>query len=151
AGCPRTSWYFEAMARPTMSEEPPATKGMTTLIGFAGQACACAAPAQAATSTATAVLTIRFTDVLLMGFFKFTMSALSISDPEGPMRALLALALLVVAFSSAAQTYPNKPIRIIVPYAAGGTSDILARAIGPKLTEAWGQPVIVENKPGANG
>jgi tripartite-type tricarboxylate transporter receptor subunit TctC len=38
-----------------------------------------------------------------------------------------------------------------VPYAAGGTSDILARQIGPKLTEAWGQPIVVENKPGANG
>ena len=50
-----------------------------------------------------------------------------------------------------AQTYPNKPIRIVIPYAAGGTSDILARQIGPKLNEAWGQPVVIENKPGANG
>ena len=64
------------------------------------------------------------------------------------------MAILVVAFSVTgvfAQTYPSKPIRIIVPYAAGGTSDILARQIGPKLTDGWGQPVVVENKPGANG
>ena len=67
------------------------------------------------------------------------------------MRAGLALALLVAASSAAAQSYPNKPIRVVVPYAAGGTSDILARAIGPKLTESWGQPVVVENRPGANG
>ena len=50
-----------------------------------------------------------------------------------------------------AQAWPTKPIRIIVPYPPGGTSDILARAIGQKLTERWGQPVVVENKPGANG
>ena len=67
------------------------------------------------------------------------------------MRAGLALALLVAASSAAAQSYPNKPIRVVVPYAAGGTSDILARAIGPRLTESWGQPVVVENRPGANG
>ena len=66
------------------------------------------------------------------------------------MRALL-LVLAAVASTALAQTYPAKPIRLIVPYAAGGTSDILARQIGPKLTEAWNQPVIVENKPGANG
>ncbi len=63
----------------------------------------------------------------------------------------VAVAALAAALHAQAQQYPNKPIRIIVPYAAGGTSDILARQIGPKLTAAWGQPVIVENKPGANG
>jgi tripartite-type tricarboxylate transporter receptor subunit TctC len=69
-----------------------------------------------------------------------------------PFHAVLAgAAFAAFAATATAQTFPNKPIRIIVPYAAGGTSDILARQIGPKLTEAWGQPVIVENKPGANG
>ena len=69
------------------------------------------------------------------------------------MRAVLAISLTAIccASSALAQTYPNKAIRVVVPYAAGGTSDILARQIGPKLTESFGQPVIVENKPGANG
>ena len=61
------------------------------------------------------------------------------------------LIALFLAASPALAQYPNKNIRIIVPYAPGGTSDILARQIGPKLTDAWGQPVVVENKPGANG
>src|SRR6266571_9194058 len=51
----------------------------------------------------------------------------------------------------AAQTYPARPIRIIVPYPPGGTSDILARSLGEKLTGSLGQAVVVENKPGANG
>jgi tripartite-type tricarboxylate transporter receptor subunit TctC len=67
------------------------------------------------------------------------------------MKAFLGGLLLVLAGAATGQSYPNKPIRIVVPYAAGGTSDILARQIGPKLTDAWSQPVIVENKPGANG
>ena len=66
-------------------------------------------------------------------------------------RIAAALALAAVAGAAFAQAYPAKPIRIIVPFAAGGTSDILARAIGPKLTAAWGQPVVIENKTGANG
>src|SRR5258708_3496690 len=67
------------------------------------------------------------------------------------MKLPLAVFALFVSQLAFAQAYPSKPIRVIVPYAAGGTSDILARQIGPKLTEAWGQPVVVENKTGANG
>jgi tripartite-type tricarboxylate transporter receptor subunit TctC len=58
---------------------------------------------------------------------------------------------LLVAAPPARADYPDRPIRIIVPYTPGGTVDILARMIGPKLTEAWGQPVVIENRPGAGG
>ncbi|HTD89019.1 MAG TPA: tripartite tricarboxylate transporter substrate binding protein [Burkholderiales bacterium] len=50
-----------------------------------------------------------------------------------------------------AQTWPAKPIRVVVPYPSGGTSDILARMVGQKLTEAWSQQIIVDSRPGANG
>jgi tripartite-type tricarboxylate transporter receptor subunit TctC len=50
-----------------------------------------------------------------------------------------------------AQTYPAKAVRIIVPYPAGGTSDILSRLLSPKLNEVFGQPIVVDNRPGANG
>ena len=50
-----------------------------------------------------------------------------------------------------AQDYPTQPIRIISPYAPGGATDILPRLLAPKLQAALGQPIIVENKPGANG
>ena len=59
--------------------------------------------------------------------------------------------MFAAAPALAADAYPNKPIRIVVAYTPAGTTDILARAIGQKLTEAWGQSVIVDNRPGANG
>jgi tripartite-type tricarboxylate transporter receptor subunit TctC len=52
---------------------------------------------------------------------------------------------------AASTDYPNRPLRIIVPFTAGGGTDILARMIGKHLTEAWGQPVVVDNRSGANG
>jgi tripartite-type tricarboxylate transporter receptor subunit TctC len=57
----------------------------------------------------------------------------------------------VAAQADPAASYPNKPIRLIVPFATGGGTDLTARAIANELTKAWGQPVIVDNKPGANG
>ena len=64
---------------------------------------------------------------------------------------LLGLAALspVLAHAQPAASYPSKPIRIIVPFPAGGTTDLLARMLGQRMTTAWGQPVLVENKPGA--
>ncbi len=68
------------------------------------------------------------------------------------IRGCIALATLALATAGAfAQAWPAKPIRIIVPYPAGGTSDILARALGPEITKALGQQVLVDNKPGATG
>ena len=63
----------------------------------------------------------------------------------------LALCALSMPLQGIAQSWPVKSVRIIVPYPAGGTSDILARMLGQKLSEIWGQSIIVENKPGANG
>lgn len=65
--------------------------------------------------------------------------------------AALAASLALLAWPAVAQSYPAKPIKIVVPFPAGGTSDVLARLIGQKMTESWGQPVVVENKPGSSG
>src|SRR6188768_3327413 len=61
------------------------------------------------------------------------------------------LASLAPALPLHAQDYPTKPIRWIIPYPTGGTSDFLARLVGQKLTESWGQPVVIDNRVGANG
>ena len=63
----------------------------------------------------------------------------------------LALALVFGSANAYAQSYPSKPIRLVVPYPPGGPLDIMARAIGQKLTEAWSQPVVVDNRAGAGG
>src|SRR5947207_14220754 len=71
------------------------------------------------------------------------------------MGNLLSMLALAVSFAAAANPasaqYPTKPIRIIVPFAAGGTTDILSRAVGAKLAAVLGQPVIADNRPGASG
>ena len=68
------------------------------------------------------------------------------------MHSILTLLLLSLAAGpAAAQTYPERPIRILVTYAPGGPADIAARLIGAKLSDAWGQQVVVENRPGGRG
>ncbi len=70
--------------------------------------------------------------------------------------AMLALAATLAATAVSAQTadpaqtYPNRPVKMIVPFPAGGPTDILARVVSQRLSEVWGQPVVVENLPGAN-
>lgn len=65
-------------------------------------------------------------------------------------RRVFCLTLFAVPLAATAQTYPVKPIRFIVPFPAGAGTDILARAIAQKLNEAWGQPVTIDNRPGAS-
>jgi tripartite-type tricarboxylate transporter receptor subunit TctC len=71
------------------------------------------------------------------------------SPPLLPLAAL-ALAALLSAPAAAQPSYPAKPLRVIVPFPPGGGVDLLARVVGAKLTEAWGQPVLVEHRPGAS-
>jgi tripartite-type tricarboxylate transporter receptor subunit TctC len=66
------------------------------------------------------------------------------------LRAVM-MALAIAAAGASAQPYPSKPVRIVVPFGPGGPTDLLARVVGQKLTEAWGQQVIIENRAGANG
>ena len=64
---------------------------------------------------------------------------------------IIALFLVAAASSASAQTYPDRPVRILVPYSPGGITDIAARVVGAKLSEYWGHQVIVENRSGGNG
>src|SRR5258706_12767679 len=69
-------------------------------------------------------------------------------------RALLLSALGVLTILPSitlAQSFPTKPVHLILPFAVGGTSDLLARSFSDKLSELWKQPVVIEAKPGANG
>ena len=68
---------------------------------------------------------------------------------SNPVRWIALGAVLLAALPAAAQIYPARPVRVIVPYAAGGNTDIVARAIGAKLSGVFGQQVVVDNRPGA--
>jgi len=65
--------------------------------------------------------------------------------------AAFAFASLAAAFAAFAQPYPSRPVTVFVPYAPGGLPDTVARVIGQRLGDKWGQPVVIENKPGGNG
>src|SRR5215212_4209528 len=66
-------------------------------------------------------------------------------------RAIAAAVLTSCALAARAAEYPTRPIRIVVPFTAGSASDLLARMIGPKLADAWGQQVVIDNRPSAGG
>ena len=63
---------------------------------------------------------------------------------------IVAALLLASPFAASAQSWPSQPIRVIVPYPAGGFYDTIARVIGVKMTEDFGQPAVIENRAGAN-
>ena len=66
-------------------------------------------------------------------------------------RALVAVLAATLASAGWAQSYPSKPLRIVVPFGAGGVADLTARTVGQKLSQTLGQPVVIDNKPGAGG
>jgi len=64
--------------------------------------------------------------------------------------AAAALCLSAVALPAAGQSYPSKPIRLVVPFPAGGGTDFFARTVGAKMSETLGQPIVIDNRPGGS-
>src|SRR5664279_4286005 len=75
----------------------------------------------------------------------------SASRPSRENRLRILIASLVIAASSSFAAWPEKPIKVYIGYAAGGSTDVVARLLQPKLGEKLGQPIIIENKPGGAG
>src|SRR6478735_12277234 len=70
---------------------------------------------------------------------------------QGGFARLLASAAVFLTFSATAQNYPARPVRVVIPQAPGGAVDVAWRPVAQKLSEVWGQQVVVDNRPGANG
>jgi tripartite-type tricarboxylate transporter receptor subunit TctC len=93
-------------------------------------------------------------DTVIIGHFRVQVCH-NIGRREKPIMTktavFLAAALALASPAGRAQTYPSRQITLVIPFAVGGSNDMVGRAIGKKLTEAWGQPVVVENRSGAGG
>src|SRR3954462_8409808 len=68
----------------------------------------------------------------------------------GFLRTAFCVAIAMVATTASAQNFPSGPVTLIVPIPAGGVTDVMARVVGARLQEMWGQPVVIENRPGGN-
>ena len=83
------------------------------------------------------------------------MQTVKVDARRNTLRAVAGVAFAASALLGSgtvlAQTYPNKPVKLVVTYPAGGSSDLMGRIMGQKLNEYWGQPVVIESKPGASG
>ena len=77
--------------------------------------------------------------------------SMNLKTRRGHLARLLAIGLAAPLLAQAQSAWPAKPVRIVVPFAAGGTTDLLARALAPELQKAFGQPFLVDNKPGSGG
>src|SRR5258706_2760938 len=133
ACCGFFMWLLEPSSSPA-----PHLDGQRWLSGGMFQPCAAAASGRQSRASAISVF---FMSISLWYF--------------GPMNRMwgVACAVLLVLQTAGtdalAQGYPQRPVRVIVPYPPGSGTDIVARLLGQKLTESWGQPVVVENRPGA--
>src|SRR5262245_65031037 len=79
------------------------------------------------------------------------MTTTTIKTAMAALAAVAACAAAPTALAQGAATYPSKPIRVIVPFTPGSATDVMARIVGERLNTAWGQPVVVDNRPGAGG
>ncbi len=86
-----------------------------------------------------------------MSLLRFKHLGLGYVHLRSLLSAFICVEICLLATAAYGQGYPSKPVRIIVPFAAGGVADLLPRIVGQKLSEKWGQPVVVENKVGASG
>ena len=68
----------------------------------------------------------------------------------GLIRTAMCVALVALATAATAQNYPSGPVKLVVPLPAGGVTDVMARIVGQRLQEMWGQSVVIENRPGGN-